>query len=76
MYHMNESIAVRVCEEKTFLINIYTNQVLAIGTDAYHYLTTCLEEGLTERRFKTMEPGFQNFVEELKQENILKGEEQ
>ena len=70
-YFINNNIRVRICESKTFFVNIKNNVIYNINTDAYLYLKKKLDENLTVEELINCKTEFRNFIDNLIEVGVI-----
>lgn len=74
MYKLNENIRIKTCDDRTFLIDISTNSVKMISTEAKNLLEVYLANEKSHKDIFKSEDGFADFVGNLLNSGILEEE--
>lgn len=72
MLDFKSGIVIRYCLERAFLINIYTNKIIGLSTQAADCLKHEIDMGLTREKVNSKNnPKFETMINSLIEEGIL-----
>ncbi len=71
MYYFLENIRIRTCDELSFFVDISNNNLIMIKTKTLKYLELKMRDGLSIEGANALGTDFIQFINELKNQNIL-----